>query len=311
MSPPPPVIKAAVRYIKRVVGAKGHSPPSQPHLATPDPTMSKPVLYTFGLSVWSAAPELAIAELGYADDAIETKIVNLAEGANFTPEFLKINPQATLPTLVADGKSYTNTKEVVHYLIEHAPNKGSAAGTAFIDKIHEDSIDPNAPLLLARNNEELTASASGFPFTFVDNRQKSLEKNSVLPEATPFKAFYDAKKAANGGILKVYKGEVPLDGFFKESVAHWDRVAAFIVDELPAALPESGFLGGASPGEDDFHLGAWLARITHLVGGSADKDGYKALEKETKKPIPPRVAAYWAAWVERPSFKKVYANGLH
>ena len=30
------------------------------------------------------------AELGYADDAIDTKVLNLAEGANFDPAFLKI-----------------------------------------------------------------------------------------------------------------------------------------------------------------------------------------------------------------------------
>ena len=30
------------------------------------------------------------AELGYPEDAIETKVLNLAEGANFSPEFVKI-----------------------------------------------------------------------------------------------------------------------------------------------------------------------------------------------------------------------------
>ena len=58
-------------------------------------------------------------------------------------------------------------------------------------------------------------------------------------------------------------------------------------------------------------MGAWLARLTFLAGGKNDKDGYKALENETKKPVPAKVAAYWAAWVERPSFQKVYAAGLH
>ena len=35
----------------------------------------------------------------------------------------------------------------MHYLVEHAP-KPAAPGTAFIDKIHEDKYDPNAPMLL-------------------------------------------------------------------------------------------------------------------------------------------------------------------
>ncbi|KAH9946687.1 hypothetical protein B0H21DRAFT_394597 [Amylocystis lapponica] len=275
--------------------------------------MSKPVLYTFGLSVWAATPELAIAELGYPEGAIDRRVVNLVEGANFTPEFLKLNTNATLPTLEADGKVYTNTKDVTHYLVENAPKK-VAAGTAFIEKLHENKYDPNFPLLLVRNEDELKASASGFPLIFVQNRQNALEKHSQLPEAAPFKAIYDEKKAANGGLLAIYKGEVPADvtrGFFAQSIAHWEALAAFILDDLPAALPASGFLGGAEPGEDDFHLAAWLARLASVRGGTADKDGYKALEKETKQPVPAKVAAYWAAWSERPSWKAVYAGGLH
>lgn len=141
-----------------------------------------------------------------------------------------------------------------------------------------------------------------------------MEKNSVLPEAAAFKEFYDAKKAGNGGILAIYKGAVPEDAkqqFFKQSDAHWQNIAVFITEDLPAVLPESGFLGGETPGEDDFHLEAWLARLTFLVGGKPEKDAYKALEKETKTSVPSKVAAYWNAWAERASFKKVYENGLH
>ncbi|KAH9857842.1 hypothetical protein C2E23DRAFT_864881 [Lenzites betulinus] len=277
--------------------------------------MSKPVFYTFNLSVWSAAPELALAELGYADDAVETRIINVVEGENFAPSFLQINPHGTLPTLVVDGKAYTNTKDVVHYLVAHAPKK-AAPGTALIDTVHEDRFDPNLPLLLARTEEELKAKSdpSDFSHTFASNRQNSLEKHSVLPEAAPFKAFYDAKKAANGGVLAIYKGAATPEAardFLAQSVQHWATLAAFIADGLPAALPASGFLGGTTPGEDDFHVGAWLTRVVHLTGGTADKDGYKSLQKETKAPVSPKVAAYWAAWVTRPSFKKVYADGLH
>lgn len=57
------------------------------------------------------------------------------------------NPHGTLPTLTADGKVYTSTKDVISYLNEHAQKK-VVKSTAFIDKIHEDKYDPNAPLLL-------------------------------------------------------------------------------------------------------------------------------------------------------------------
>ena len=115
-------------------------------------------------------------------------------------------------------------------------------------------------------------------------------------------------------MLAIYTGDASSEAkqaFFKQSEQHWRDIAAFVNTTLPAVLPESGFLGGAEPGADDFHLGAWLARIGSLLGAKVDKDDYKVLEKETKQPVSPKVAAYWAAWSERPSWKKVYANGLH
>ncbi|GBE78261.1 hypothetical protein SCP_0111440 [Sparassis crispa] len=275
--------------------------------------MSKPVLYIFGPSVWATVPRLAVEELGFSEDAIEEKVVNLGEGANFTPEFLKLNPNATLPTLVADGRSYTTTGQVTKYLVNHAP-KRVTPGTAFIDKIHEDKYDPNFPLLLARNEEEAKAAASGFPLVFLQNRHNALEKHSKTPEAAEFKSFYDEKIRANAGPLAIFKGEAPEEAkqsFFKQSTTHWEVLSSFILNDLPVILPESGFLGGPTPGEDDFHLGGWLARIVFASGGTAGKVGYKSLEKELKQPVPPKVAAYWAAWNERPSWKKIYADGLH
>ncbi|OCH96480.1 hypothetical protein OBBRIDRAFT_829907 [Obba rivulosa] len=274
--------------------------------------MSKPTLYTFGISVWSAAPELAIAEL-HPEGAIDTQIINVVEGGNFAPEYLKINPHGTVPALLADGKTYVSSAEVTRYLLETAPKKVTP-GTSFIDKIHEDRYDPNFPLLTTRNEEEFKTASSGFPLTFVSNRQNALDKYSKSPEGSQFKEFYDAKLAGNGSILAIYKGEVPEDvknSFFDQSTKHWETISSFILNDLPSFLPASGFLGGAEPGEDDFHLAAWLSRIGFLTGGKAEKDGYKAIEKETKQPLPAKVAAYWQAWAERPSWKKVYADGLH
>ncbi|EPT04259.1 hypothetical protein FOMPIDRAFT_1021944 [Fomitopsis schrenkii] len=268
------------------------------------------VLYVFGLSVWSAVPELAVEDLEYPEGAVEQKVVNLVEGENFTPEFLQINPKGTLPALQVDGQAFTDTQSVTHWLVKNAPKK-VAAGTSFIGKLHEDKYDPNFPLLLVRNEDELKAAAGGFPKTFVQNRQNALEKHSKTEKAAQFKQFYEEKITGNGGVLAIYNGEAPPDDFYKQSEAHWNTISDFILNELPTLLPESGFLGGATPGEDDFHLGAWLARLVHVAGGKNEKEGYKALEKETKQPIPPKIVAYWAAWTERPSWNKVYKDGLH
>lgn len=278
--------------------------------------MSKPILYTFGPSVWAAVPELALIELEYTQDDVEKKVVNLAEGENFAPAFLKINPQGTLPTLEAGGKAYTSTAEVTSYLVVRASNRVVVApGTGFIRKIHEKQYDPNFPKLSARHEDELRSKASGFSMMFLQNRQNALEKHSGTFQGANHREFYDAKIAENGRILSIYQAKAPenvKDSFFECSRTHWNTLKAFILEELPDILPESGFLGGDKPGEDDFHLAAWLARIASVAGGGdSSKDGARAIEKELGKPTPEKVVSYWTAWSGRKSWQEVYVNGLH
>lgn len=45
--------------------------------------------------------------------------------------------------MTAGDKTYTTTDEVTHYLVENAPKKVKAGTKSFIERIHEDSLDPN------------------------------------------------------------------------------------------------------------------------------------------------------------------------
>ena len=95
--------------------------------------------------------------------------------------------------------------------------------------------------------------------------------------------------------------------FFATSTKHWENISNFIISELPTYLPEGGFIDGEKPGETDYHLAAWLARIVAVVQGKTAED----LSIELKQPTPPKVVAYFSAWSSRESWKKVYAEGLH
>lgn len=147
--------------------------------------------------------------------------------------------------------------------------------------------------------------------TYTSTGQNALLKYAASPEGAEFKDFYDAKIAGNGALHKLYQGGVPNDEFHAKSTSHWDAIVKLILTDLNDALPESGFIGGAEPGEDDFHVGAWLTRVAWVAGATHDHEGINALEKELKGPVPPKVAAYWRAWLVRPSFKKVYEKTLH
>ncbi|KAF8605106.1 hypothetical protein BDV93DRAFT_471034 [Ceratobasidium sp. AG-I] len=275
-------------------------------------TMTKPVLYVFGASVWASAPTLAVTELKYAPGAVEQKVVNLLEGENFTPEFLHVNAGATLPTLTADGKTYTNTADVVEWLVLHAPTPGAKSSHQdVIVAVHRDNIDPNFSLLSARDQNELDAKRAGVPGMFVRQRQAKLEE--LAPKSPEdLKAFYKEKLEFNGFLSSVYAegaGPEATSGLFAKSTQHWADVKAFVETELPKYLPTSGFIDGAAPGEADFHVAAWLARTAGVSGASPDN--VAPLGKALEITLDPKVVAYFDAWKVRESWKTLYAEGLH
>ncbi|KAJ6508855.1 hypothetical protein C8R45DRAFT_969051 [Mycena sanguinolenta] len=280
-------------------------------------------LYGFEASIWTAVTELAVAELGYEDGDITTKAVNVVEGENFAPWFVKLNPAATVPVLESDGKVYTSTEGVVACLVKDAPVKVKAGTAAIIETIHEQKYDPNFALFLTRDNAEMTAKRTALPgtfqalpTTFLANRQRILEKYVHEPDsdAAPYRAFYEGKLAENTGMRALFTGTARTEeqaAFFTASQAHFETVKQAVFEVFPAFLPESGFIGGAVPGEDDFHAGAWFTRIAAIFGATAAEEGLAAFEKAYGAPVPAKVAAYWEAWTRRASWRKVYAKWLH
>lgn len=147
-----------------------------------------------------------------------------------------------------------------------------------------------------------------------------LKKHSESPGAAPYSSFYERKIAQVGGLVALLNNQVPetaKSGFFARSTALWDNIAAFLSTTLPALLEdqkveEGNFIGGERPGVDDYHLGAWLARISFVQGAKGGEDAMEVLEKKlVGKPVDRRVSAYWKAWVRRESWKKVYEDSLH
>jgi len=272
--------------------------------------MSKPILYTSAGSIWAAAPHLALGELGIDADFSE---VNLFEGANFNPEFLKLYPNGTLPTLSHEGKSYKSTAEVIDYLVSISSTK-VAPETSITKLVHEDGIDPNFSMVAARNDEELAQVSGSRGNVFHTTRLGYLKKYAATPEAREHKAFYDWQVTRISGLLAVLNGQVPDDGkqrFFSRSSALWDAIKAFIIERLPTAITKGPFIGGERPGVDDFHVGAWIARIAFVSGAKKSEEGLSVLEKRFG-PLPEKVKAYWTAWIGRDSWVKAYPeNALH
>ncbi|MGO7417035.1 maleylacetoacetate isomerase [Rhizobium ruizarguesonis] len=83
--------------------------------------MNEVVLYDYWRS--SASYRVRIA-LNLLDVDYQTVPINLLEGAHKSPEYLALNPQGLVPTLVIDGRTLTQSLAIIEYLAELRPEYG-------------------------------------------------------------------------------------------------------------------------------------------------------------------------------------------
>ncbi|KAI0282030.1 hypothetical protein BC826DRAFT_1066882 [Russula brevipes] len=273
-------------------------------------------------SIWSAAPA-SLAELGIDADF---SVVNLIEAENFSPEFLKLNPKATIPTLTHKGKSYTSTADVINYLVSISSIK-VAPETSFTTAVHEDKVDPNfaflaavRPLLSFKLSIRLSCrSLSAKRRGTGPSLRRLREPLCLIAARAREKVRSDARGARKQALLRqadrvdhgpardyqragTRRGQA---GLLLQVHHPLDNIKAFTLETLPAAISEGPFIAGARPGVDDFHVAAWLARIAFLLGAQKSEEGVAALEK-TFGTLPEKVKVFWAAWIARDSWVQAY-----
>jgi glutathione S-transferase len=75
----------------------------------------------FAPGACAIVPYILLKEAG-AD--FDTHNVNLGKGANFSPEYLKINPKGKVPALIADGRVITENIAIHVWIDRHFPQAG-------------------------------------------------------------------------------------------------------------------------------------------------------------------------------------------
>lgn len=83
--------------------------------------MNEVVLYDYWRSSASYRVRIALNLLGVD---YRTVPINLLEGAHRTPDYLALNPQGLVPTLVIDGNTLTQSLAIIEYLAETRPECG-------------------------------------------------------------------------------------------------------------------------------------------------------------------------------------------
>ena len=83
--------------------------------------MNEVVLYDYWRSSASYRVRIALNLLGVD---YRTVPINLLEGAHRRPDYLALNPQGFVPTLVIDGKTLTQSLAIIEYLAETRPECG-------------------------------------------------------------------------------------------------------------------------------------------------------------------------------------------
>ncbi|KAL1951884.1 hypothetical protein VTO73DRAFT_1033 [Trametes versicolor] len=175
--------------------------------------------------------------------------------------------------------------------------------------------------------------------------------NGTLNVSDKTKAFWEVKRIAADSFIGVFeeaeKSAAELseesrrkrEAYFQSATAGWNGLKD-VLNTLHQEL-----IGPYALGDQlsiaDLHIAAWLARIAFLAGANASDDGNTAVGKielhagggfslpkdfsvaEARRRAglaatnldsterQNKLAAFWDVMKERPSWKKVYANGLH
>jgi len=322
----------------------------------------KAILYSWHTSVWSTVPRLCLHEKGYSQDEYVVRDVDITKGENFSPSYLKINMNGTVPTLVvpmlettgpeSDSRyrSLRDTITICDFLDSargsHTQNttserpapalapatiEGKSNSDRIISLVHLPTVDPNFLNMAARSQEELKEKAGGRQGAMLKARHDALshfikEAKQAVASAPQFDAskgptyeqrqvqFLEDKLAANKMLLDTYAGSTGAESqkaFFEAATKSWQEGVPEVLGKLEESIKGTYVLGDqVSLG--DLHLIAWLSRIIEIAGGDRTAAGLQTLEQSLANfKIGPKLEAFWAAWIERESFKSVYASGLH
>jgi glutathione S-transferase len=226
-------------------------------------------LYHGRTSVCSIKARLALAEKGVA---FESRLMTL-RGDQFDPGYMKLNPNAVVPTLVHDGRVVIESTVLMHYVDEAFPGG---------------SLVPSDPIarVRVRMTEKLMDESvhdACTTITFATVNRASLAK------LTPRELEEEFAKAPNPKRSEI-KRQVVAHGLDAAPVAEALRQQEKLLDRIEAAMQHGAYIAGSAWSLADAAATPYVWRLDKL----------KLARLWERRP---GVAAWYQRIRQRPSFK--------
>lgn len=230
-------------------------------------------LHHAGMSVCSEKVRILLAERG---QAFTSHLLDLRAGDQQKPEYLKLNPNAVVPTLVHDGNVVIESNIILEYLAEVLPGPslttGSALGRTKM-RYWTKQLDEGLHQLTS-----VISFAIGFRYQLLAKpREEALMVLNKIPD--PFRRERQ---------IDIYENGVA-SSHFAPAIRRFDKMLADM--------------------EADLGRGAWLAGSDYCLADIAFTPYVNRLDQLQLNHMwerRPKVAAWFGTVRARPSFAKAY-----
>ncbi|KAI8581162.1 hypothetical protein K450DRAFT_233389 [Umbelopsis ramanniana AG] len=254
------------------------------------------VLYSSKDALWPGPPRLTIAEKGIKDIKVEE--IQIAAGQNFSPEYLALNANGTVPALKHENseKVLDDSTDICEFLnkeydgIDLLPAEHAETVHQIIQEAH--AVDANFLTITPANEAELQQKKA-FATGFLEARIHSLK--NYQKSTLEYKEYYLGRLQQNEFLLGAYSHPEKAGPLYAKHQVEWQNAVEFL-NKLNHRLKEQAskeYLLGNQFTLADIHVFPLLHRLK-MVKGDAVFDGRSDL------------AAYFKSVSSRPSVQSVF-----
>ncbi len=234
-------------------------------------------LHHNGLSSCSQKVRMVLAEKGLD---FESRHIDLMGGEHHAPEYVKLNPNHVVPTLIHDGAVLIESSLINQYLDEVFPEPPLQP---------DDAPSRHALRLWVKQVDEKVHPAASVVTFAIGPRPILLEQPAEVREANIAAIPDAARRAARRSVIE--------HGVAAPEFAGALRRFLDLLDAMEAALQPGGWLSGDGFGLGDAAVLPYVVRLDHLAMTSL-------LSEETR----PLVSDWYARVRARPSFETAIAS---